>query len=275
MIASLRKFGRLGNRLFTFSNLISFSDKHKTPIVMPAFDDYRRLFSYFKERRACTYGTPASESVMNPLIMKAAGKVGLLPTVLFWEQRDVFFDSEDAADPRLKKMIDSRLVLFEGWNFRSRKAIWESRDNIRRVFAPVPEIAEPIAQRIADMRKRGDMLIGIHVRWGDYRGTERFHELADYFQRMEELRAVYAPAKVVFLVFSDEALSSAQLPENSWFCSGSLPVQDMYTLAECDCIAGPPSTFSMWASFYGGHPLFLMKSAKRFTDVGLGRIATP
>jgi hypothetical protein len=34
----------------------------------------------------------------------------------------------------------------------------------------------------------------------------------------------------------------------------------MYALASCDYIVGPPSTFSLWASFYGQVPLcFLQK----------------
>ena len=30
----------------------------------------------------------------------------------------------------------------------------------------------------------------------------------------------------------------------------------MYSLAECDYIVGPPSTFSTWASFYGNVPIY-------------------
>jgi hypothetical protein len=33
-------------------------------------------------------------------------------------------------------------------------------------------------------------------------------------------------------------------------------LEDMYALAGCDYIIGPPSTFSMWASFIGKVPLF-------------------
>jgi len=39
-------------------------------------------------------------------------------------------------------------------------------------------------------------------------------------------------------------------------------VGDMCALAKCDYIFGPLSTFSMWASFYGNKPLFLIHDSK-------------
>jgi hypothetical protein len=38
-------------------------------------------------------------------------------------------------------------------------------------------------------------------------------------------------------------------------------VEDLYSLARCDYLLGPPSTFSLWASFYGNVPLHQMASA--------------
>ena len=41
---------------------------------------------------------------------------------------------------------------------------------------------------------------------------------------------------------------------NCGFGSGHL-VEDIYALAECDYVVGPPSSYTMWASFYGDQPL--------------------
>lgn len=38
------------------------------------------------------------------------------------------------------------------------------------------------------------------------------------------------------------------------FGTGEL-VEDLYALAGCDFLLGPPSTFTIWASFYGTVPL--------------------
>jgi hypothetical protein len=92
---------------------------------------------------------------------------------------------------------------------------------------------------------------------------------------MKELEALLLPAKVVFLIFSDESIPVAALPENSFLGTEENAVQDMYTLAECDYILGPPSTFSMWASYYGGRPLFMMHAEQRLDDLSMGRVANP
>lgn len=53
-------------------------------------------------------------------------------------------------------------------------------------------------------------------------------------------------------------------PANRFFLGNSLLlkklfiIEDMYSLAECDYIIGPPSTYTMWASFYGEVPLYMV-----------------
>jgi hypothetical protein len=38
-------------------------------------------------------------------------------------------------------------------------------------------------------------------------------------------------------------------------------VEDLYALAACDRLLAAPSTFSMWASFYGAVPLYVVPHA--------------
>jgi len=44
------------------------------------------------------------------------------------------------------------------------------------------------------------------------------------------------------------------------FGTGDL-IEDMYAFARCDYLIGPPSTFTLWASFYGCVPLNLIRSS--------------
>ncbi|HAX17707.1 MAG TPA: hypothetical protein DCY00_03825 [Actinobacteria bacterium] len=46
-------------------------------------------------------------------------------------------------------------------------------------------------------------------------------------------------------------------------------IEDLYSLALCDYIFGPPSTFSMWASFYGEVPLRFITNPD--TDLSLDK----
>lgn len=277
MVVSLYRYGRLGNRLFTFSNLIAFSELFKVPILMPAFSDYRKLFPFFLSNPFCAYGFPDGKipRFTEAFSIVIWGRLGLLPSVRFWDARYVYFDKEDLDDKRVQEMIHSKVVVFEGWDFCSRRAITEFKDKIRKVFTPQKQVAEKTQELAAQMRSRAEILVGVHVRWGDYRGTDRFFDLTEYADRMQEVRSIFSPAKVAFAIFSPEKVSPDSLPENSYVRSGGRAVEDMYALAECDYLIGPPSTFSMWASYYGGRPLFLMRKGEHFSDKSVAKVATP
>ena len=66
---------------------------------------------------------------------------------------------------------------------------------------------------------------------------------------------------MAFLVCSDEPRHEQEFPGLAVGFGPDSPVGDLYALAQCDCIFGPISTFSQWASFYGNKPLFLLNDA--------------
>ena len=37
----------------------------------------------------------------------------------------------------------------------------------------------------------------------------------------------------------------------------------MYALAECDYVVGQPSSYTMWASFYGDKPFYTIRNANK------------
>ena len=44
-------------------------------------------------------------------------------------------------------------------------------------------------------------------------------------------------------------------------------VHDLHTLAACDYLIGPPSTFSQWASFSGNTPLLHLEGVGEHVDL--------
>jgi hypothetical protein len=76
---------------------------------------------------------------------------------------------------------------------------------------------------------------------------------------MREMVAQFPAYRVAFLVCSDEPRSAAEFPGLTIGFGTPSPVADLYALAKCDYIIGPPSTFSQWASFYGSKPLFQLR----------------
>src|SRR5207247_2609780 len=94
-----------------------------------------------------------------------------------------------------------------------------------------------------------------------WRGGKYFFAIEQYTAWMRELAAQFASAGVSFLVCSDETRNPAEFPGLTVGCGTDSPVGDLYALARCDYILGPPSTFSQWASFYGNKPLLQVKEA--------------
>jgi hypothetical protein len=58
-------------------------------------------------------------------------------------------------------------------------------------------------------------------------------------------------------------------PKNSTIMSDKRHfITDMYVLAACDAILGPPSTFSIWASYYGRVPLMQLEHRDQQVEIG-------
>lgn len=106
------------------------------------------------------------------------------------------------------------------------------------------------------MRHQADVLIGIHIRRGDYRVWRDgmyFFDDASYASWMQQLEEVFLTRgqKVIFYLASDEAINEAKFKTFKIYKGQPSKMVDLYTLAQCDYLLGPPSTFSLWAAFIG------------------------
>ena len=58
----------------------------------------------------------------------------------------------------------------------------------------------------------------------------------------------------LYLLCSDEPINIGNFQGLPIKTGNNHLIEDLYSLAACDYIMGPPSTYSMWASFYGQTP---------------------
>jgi len=267
MIFTFNKFGRLGNRLFLFSHLIALSEQFKVPLYNLAFSEYRGSFSYFENDKYCTYGLPNGGEMRMVARARLLGKLGIIPTVKFWDDEDIVFDADEIADRRIRVLVESPMVVFEGWRLRSHKRLGQIKDKIREVFRPNELITSQVSKRMDEIGGMGEVKVGVHIRWEDFRDTDQFFPLEIFLARMDEIEILLSPRKVVFFISSPEKLEASSLPKNAILYRDSSPVCDMYTLAACDYLIGPPSTFSGWASYYGEKPIFTMRSNQKISDL--------
>ncbi len=262
-------FGRLGNRLFLFAHLIAFSDYHHVNVRNYAFFDYAKDFSFWTDSKTCDYPEPSSRRTRVASLgwLKVARSLRMVRHVEFWDERDIIFDEDDSADSRVRQMVEAPVVIFEGWSFRSHQQIRKSLPAIRKAFEPTAVTLNKVNKTLAEARRRGDKVLGVHIRWDDNRGTERYFALEQYRKKMREISADLRPDKVSYFICSDETILESDFSSDCLISHDETPVVDLYTLEGCDYILGPESTFSGWASFYGEKPLVVMKKVGGSTRV--------
>ena len=144
---------------------------------------------------------------------------------------------------------------------------------------PKDEIMQRAKDMMSVLRAEADMVVGIHIRRGDYatwHDGRFFYELEDYHQFMLRIQEVYKDRRVAFFISSNEDFDVDRFEGCHCRRFGKEPsgaILDLYTLALCDRMAGPFSSYSRWASFIGRVPLcFLESKDQQFSDDSFSRI---
>lgn len=168
----------------------------------------------------------------------------------------------------------------KGWSTRSDvRYLQQTLPELKRIFRPKDDIMLKAEGLIAEMKKTADIVVGVHIRRGDYATWHEgrfFYSLEEYRQFMLRIQQLYNGQRVSFFISSNEDFS----PDMFEGCScrrfgneASGAILDLYTLSLCDRIAGPFSSYSRWASFIGEVPLcFLESKDQQFTDDSFSKI---
>ena len=144
---------------------------------------------------------------------------------------------------------------------------------LKHIFRPKDEIMEKAEGMIAELKKNNDIVVGVHIRRGDYatwNDGRFFYSLEEYHQFMLRVQELYKGKRVGFFISSNENFSLELFQGCNCRRFGKEPsgaILDLYTLSICDCIIGPFSSYSRWASFIGEVPLcFLERKDQQFSD---------
>lgn len=274
MIVIADKPGQLGNMLFLFSHFIARAHESGFSVSNPAFEDYADcfpttapdLFSRFPQVKSATRSSRwrrhwfylISNFAVRALA-KLGGKLGFLRTITLYDWNAEF----SLADPAFIELARSRaVVLIRGWGFRDAECLKRHSERIRDFFQPFEHNQRNIEELITRARQDADLLVGVHIRHGiiHFENTRKhFYTAKRYAEMMEEVRSLFPGRRVNFLICSDWPQDPQMFSElRVTFGTGDL-IEDMYAFARCDYLIGPPSTFTMWASFYGKVPLNVIR----------------
>ena len=174
-------------------------------------------------------------------------------------------DSYETMQEKTQQLANYNLVFLSGWFLRV--PLEKHRDRLKEKFALRKKYYSKnlFVNNVKTLKEEGFILVGVHIRRGDYRNYEDgkyFYDLSLYLEKVEELRDLLKKEKVKFILFSNESIpdhpktEDILISQEEWFI-------DHYLMSNCDYLLGPPSTFTIWASFMGGAKLCLLHDPNR------------
>ena len=270
--------GRLANRMVLFANFAALAEEQEHRLINFTFHSYSELFAGTRGNIYCRYPRPKRRSWMDvvpgiatalrrtripyhltrataalnerfPIFGNAAITLHELPG-----QRVTLLDGPEYQE----KIRPAGIIFVYGWWLRAPALVKKHGDKIRAYFRPVEQFEKAARDAIEPLRRAADVVIGVHIRQGDYRGWhggKYFFPIARYAAWMQELAAQFPGRRVAFFVCSDEPRNAGEFPGLTVGFGTDSPVSDLDALARCDYLLGTKSTFSQWASFYGEKPL--------------------
>lgn len=244
MIVLSEPYGNNSNIFFQHVHLDSFCRDNGLLFFNPHLKKYSTLFPGL---------------VLSDNIVVDSGDVFFRLKKLFSKNLDRLADQE--ARERLLISSGQNVVYVKGWNFRNYKCTSKSREIYKNIFKPV--LSEAIKMETENLRKNGKVA-SLHIRRGDYKKwlNGRYYFDDNFYYSMALKLLKFDPNIGVIQIFSNEPVNSRffeGLNVDVVLCSGNW-VDDQFRMSVCDYIIGPPSTFSLWASYIGSVPIWHFSS---------------
>ncbi|GAA4432517.1 hypothetical protein GCM10023188_21110 [Pontibacter saemangeumensis] len=281
MVIMNYKAGQLANRLFYFSHFISNSIAYGYKLINPSFNDYKEFFTSTASDNFSGHDISLNitdNQQLDELMRKAVNAVQKvqidslrhLPGLYFHDIKafDAAPKSFDMNDDAFVASAKNKIVFIDGWLYRDYQNFGKYSPLLRSFFTPLPLYAGQVQEVIGRCREHGDTVVGVHVRRGDYKtynDGKWYYEDEVYYSKMLAMKhQLESQGKsCVFLICSNEKIDTSNFGDLAVITEDRHFIVDLYALAQCDYLVGPPSTFTMWASFYGQTPLLHLGEASK------------
>jgi len=285
MIIIARNYGQLGNRLFLYGQFLAAAKEYGVELANPSFAEYADLFPATASSFWCRYPIATHESSTRPRFWqrRALSKTVYLGTKALslaglskYPFHVIKIRGEETYDLGSEQFAaavrSDRHILASGWLFRSERLFQKHASAVRQHFSLPETNRRSVDRLIGELRNDSDVIVGIHIRHGDYAtfmDGRYFYSLEQYAAMMHRIVDQLSGQRVKFLV-----CSNAQWVPNIFEGLDVTPgtghiTEDMYALADTDLMFGPPSTYTGWASFYGETPVTFMETADVEFDANL------
>ena len=270
--------GRMANRMILFANFVALAEEQGHRLINFTFHSYSEFFEGTRENIYCRYPRPKRRSWMDivpgvaAFLRKTRIPYHLTRAAAALNERFPVFGNAVITLHELpgqkitlldgpeyqEKIRPAKIIFVYGWWLRTPSLVKKHGDKIRAYFRPVEKFEKASHDAIEPLRREADIVIGVHIRQGDYR---RWTRRQIFFPGRVTRRGCtnwprnFPAARFPFLFAATRRARRANFPGLTVGFGTDSPVSDIYALARCDYILGTKSTFSQWASFYGEKPL--------------------
>jgi hypothetical protein len=275
-------YGQTCNQLLQISHWLPVAEEYGISLYFPGFRRYGHMFNgtlnqtipcyprtaqyigytYEQVSRLCSFVYRIPKIKLGYVFRIAS----ILPEVVTISVDDS--GNEGNIDPRIvikdPCIVSGEILLVQGWLYKDYLGMAKNKQLIKKFFSPVPEIKHRLDDFINVNVKSGVVLVGVHLRRGDYRkyaGGKYYYNDDVVRGFMQQMSNLLTDKHIRFLLVSNQPIDKKNYAGFDIIIGLSDPAADLFSLARCDYIIGPPSTFTIWASFYGDVPLFMIKDS--------------
>lgn len=248
------------NNLLQYAHVYAWGREHGRKVISMRFS-YKYQFFHICHTSLTGFGWY--------LLAKYAAAIGLLPTASFKH-------SDCDREALERKMLRHRHIVVSGWNARWYDLFLKYRQEIVDLFTLDEKFTAPVKAKMQEIEKSSSLplppstlRLGVHIRRGDYAqwkdgiycyDDEVYARHINRFAEQHQDKTVH-----VYLSTNDCQVMAEHFQQRCpqvriHHLQGSAP-EDLFMLSECDCLIGPPSTFSLVAAMYRDLPLYRMDSA--------------
>ena len=295
MIIFSHKCGQLGNRLFAFAHLIAYAAANNKKIVNLSFDEYAIHFDKPSSDVLCRYPFKAgirSSAIrswlflLNKIVLKVLrlARINNSPfhSIVVADLPDYQFSDDRYFDLTKNLSVSERkekpVIFMFGRFFRDYGNFAKYQNIIREHFKPILKIQEEVDNYISNIRTKATTVVGVHIRAGDYAhfaDGKYFFSQESYSSKILELINAHSERIFFFVICSNAPIDLTIFRELPCATGIGHLVGDMYSFSQCDYIMGPPSTYTLWASFYGNKPLYQIRDINEPVTLDKFRILPP
>lgn len=246
-----------------WSHFIAYGIENQKMIINPWFLHYSQYFEEVENDFLFLYPKKKKLKILFPLNNRIFGKLTFfikvcrflnLRIVTVISLQDIYHTKFNLEDPANVPQLENYFTFCNGWQFRAPNLVKKYRPDIVKFFKPKKDIIEKVGKKMKELRTNNDLIVGVHIRRGDFTlflNGRFFYPDYIYDRMIGRFTSLVEEKKILFLLCTNGGVDLKNFKHSDIRLNNGNEIEDLISLSQCDYIIGPPSTFNIWASFYG------------------------